>query len=657
MVTSLGMLGLLLVSLLAAIGIGRPIWRSLRLPVDAGSDLLWSIALGIMVLGLALPAAAAFGLVAVPGVIVVTIVAALWGAADLIHVMLGWLGRDAHARQAESCEPVPRLAVWLDFPERQLRKRERRKHLLAWSPVVVLALLALVRSMVPPTGTDLHAYDAAHRSLIEQRLVAADDGCAWMVQGWCIWCLALGGAALVRLFFWAVMVLGGAAAYMLAEPIGGRRVAAIAAGLTLLTPGLALQSAGPSAIAPAALLTSLAAVACWRAIVALESDRWFLVAGAMVGGVIALGQPAAVLFLMAAAAGWSVPHWKEAMRRPWLRRGWACSTAVAICIGGVSIAAPHVERGPVVSPSRLCRLDATDQSDLSGRSAPGLPLSARRTVGQASCGARTGLSASNAGKLLFGHPLARALAHQVHLVGALLIAGIPGLWAARRLRNLGPILAGLAVATVVYVPLAGDIKIVLALMPAAAVAVAWSAAEMEGWPAWPRRLAFAAVALAGLAALAIPMRHAAGALPTALGWVDRESYLVGMEPSFPAAEAANRLLPPEAKLLSQAPHALYLKVRSTPEREILDTELFRKCIDAPERVAKTLAAAGFSHVLLMQPEADGAAALCPNVMAQLIEAQIQSQPDAATVFTQYRHKSLEGNIVRVRLIALNAAAP
>jgi hypothetical protein len=208
---------------LAAFGTGRPLVRAVRLAErDRLAKNLWSVVLGWVVLGLLWAGMGLAGLLYAPWIGTITLLACLWGAAELM------LARQAAAVPiaAESAgDPPP---VWL------------RRGMLGVGLAVSLA--ALVSALAPPTaGATLGCQLELSKTFLSEHALVylpyqEHSRLPLLVEMWYLWGLALDGGVCAQLIHWEMAVLLALAAVVLATPVVGRGWAQIVGSLVLLTP-------------------------------------------------------------------------------------------------------------------------------------------------------------------------------------------------------------------------------------------------------------------------------------------------------------------------------------------------------------------------------------------------------------------------------------
>jgi 4-amino-4-deoxy-L-arabinose transferase-like glycosyltransferase len=612
---------------LAAYALGRPLLRGLGLD---GEDRLtrgvWSIVFGLIVAGLVL---CVLGLT---GVLYRSLVGVLSLSAAFMGMGLLAANRQQSAELAVGCETFGDGAsppVWL----------RRGLGLLA----AAVTVAALVAALAPPTAGDAHCYhlELPKRFLAEHRIAydPYNDNSTFplLVEMWYLWALALDGGVAAQLVHWELGVLCALACVLLASPVLGRPWAWVAGMLVLLTPGINNQMSAPLNDVALAMLCTLLLAAWWRAAVCDESPRWFLAAGIAAGG--ALGTKYTALVFGAAM----LPAWLWTMRPPARRvalvRGTAALAVVALSVGGVWYVRAAWYRGNPVFPFLVEVFNAAQvrQSPVVGT----LP-EAKAPLGQTPAGwATSAWQATMRPERLGGRS---------HQLGPLFLAVLPGLLFARRLRGLGILLCVAVAYWTLWYLSRQNLRFLFPLVPVLAIAVAWVLAEIGRMPLRPRRvtLALTGCTLIGLAAVAV--QRCRDKLPVALGWESRREWLLRSEPSYAAAEAANRCLPPGAKILSQDYRTFYFDHPVIRENTYRRATRYDRQIRAGE-LSPQLRQRGFSHVLLTETVA-GSGIQFDATLSRLVQEQAQGKPQAIHVLADYHFRDGDGTLRRYRLAAL-----
>ncbi len=122
----------------------------------------------------------------------------------------------------------------------------------------------------------------------------------------------------------------------------------------------------------------------------------------------------------------------------------------------------------------------------------------------------------------------------------LLLAAVPGLLFARRLRGLGTLLAVAGGYGVLWYLLRQNVRFLLPIVPLLAVAVVWVWIEMRRLPRLPRWIAAATFGVIVAATALVPLVRSRNQLAVAIGWESRRVYLLEHEPTYRAAAVANQ---------------------------------------------------------------------------------------------------------------------
>src|SRR5262249_38863643 len=197
---------------------------------DALSIGVWSMALGLLVGGMALTLFGLIGVLYAPVIAVVTLAAGLWGLAELAQAHL--------ARQDRVLfEPIGTLEI----NRRQREPGEPTGWLIAWVSALAgcVLLCSLVSALAPPTACDAMCYhlELPKRFLEQHTLVYLpdSDNCTYplLVEMWYLWALALNDGTAAQLVHWGLGIVLSLATVLFAEPLLGRRSPWLA-GLTML---------------------------------------------------------------------------------------------------------------------------------------------------------------------------------------------------------------------------------------------------------------------------------------------------------------------------------------------------------------------------------------------------------------------------------------
>ncbi len=430
---------------------------------------------------------------------------------------------------------------------------------------------------------------------------------------WDAWALALNGPVAVQLLHAALVALLSLAAVVLATPIVGRPWAWLVVPVVLLVPA-AEQPGGPSDAILLSVGATLALTAWWRGTIEGRSGAW-LVAGAVMAAVALDARPFAAAYFaaMAVSVTWAWLH------QPHRRRILTIGTASLL----VAVAAMGVPRYAGLL-AEAAGWNAGDFNGCSGEIAPG-----ERQLSFAMTPDR--------------HAAAYGL-------GAMLPAAVPGVLIARRLRGLGVLFAVACVYAAIWYGAESDPQLLLAVVPAVAVAAVWVWMEMRRMAPGPRRLA--AGAFAGLIALAAgtTLYEVRDRVAVAMGWESREEYLSRCEPTWQAAEISNRVFPASARLLSDTPRLFYFNCRSA----CADGYRPRPCEGAHPAGRNPWALefeeGEFTHVLLVD---DVEAGPCAGSLSQYVDAVGAGGTGSDLVkLLEYETAPAGGRVQRFRLMAL-----
>jgi len=141
-------------------------------------------------------------------------------------------------------------------------------------------------------------------------------------------------------------------------------------------------------------------------------------------------------------------------------------------------------------------------------------------------------------------------------------------------------------------------------------------------------------------------------LPAACGWESREDYLRRHEPTWPAAEIANRILGPSSHLLSQDFRAYYFQCRVTRENAYRRRTRYDLEVHKPNELCRTLRRAGFTHLLLTE-NVGGQGIQFDSTLSRLADAQWASDArDSLLKLAEYQFRDSDGALRRYRLVML-----
>ena len=641
----------------AALGVGRPIYCGLSLGEDDRlSRTVWSIALGLVAIGMVLTALGLLGLLYVPLIGVLTLITATRAMVELLSISRSSWTRfappaiDEGQWSNDDDSPWPPPARWLS------------RAMLAAAGVACIA--SLIAALAPPIAGDALCYHlelpktflADHR--LEYLPFHENSTFPLLTEMWYLWALALDGGTCAQLVHWGLGVLLALATVVLATPILGRPWAWAAGAMVVLTPGVNNQMTAPLNDVALAATATLALAAWWRAVVNDEGPRWFLVAGLMAGA--ALGTKYLALVLAAAlAAVWTWILVRQPARRTYLLQGAAVMLVLAVSVGGLWYVRAAWHRGNPVYPffseilprsaveSRGDRVLTDDAATATETETPDRPATLRAN--------KTPLGRSLRG-LVFApweltmHP--DRLGGRAHQLGLLLPIVLPGLLLSRRLRGLGVLLGVASGYFVLWYLLRQNVRFLFPVVPPLAVAAAWVWIELRRMPDRPRRVAVGVFAAVIAAMAVLPCHRARDAMAVASGLESREDYLIRHEPTYPAAAVVSQLLPPESHLLSQDSHAFYFNCRVTRENTYRRATHYDCAVTDPALLSDQLRSGGFTHLLLVNAIAGQGIDYDPT-LERLVDAQLAGRnAEGLCTLTEYRFQDGEGAVRHYRLIAL-----
>lgn len=663
----------LVLIVLAADALGRPLARAWpitsprsSLNPPAWTLLAWRICLGLVAAGCLLTVLAFVGLLHVWLIQILTAFGAAIGAA-------GWLAGSVYLgapwdRQGSVAGSTLPLVIGRPLPGSESSPWLQRALAALFAAA---ALGSLVVALAPPVDGDALCY---HLALPKYYLEAGGfrhlpyhDNSTFplLIEMLFAWGLALDGGVTAQLIHWLFgLLLAGATCLLaldvFASPSGagqGNRDAEgwamVAAAVAVLTPAVTNQMTAALNDLALAVFTTFALVA-WRQATwpdgqvseaGTQSEAgWsacFVAAGIMAGAALAT-KYLALLFGAAMGVLWLAQLvWHRAGRKK-LIAGAAVVAVVAAGVAGPWYARAAALRGNPVYPffgavfgTSGPKTDRPDKRPLQSKPADIAVASWRMTMQPEAFGGR-------------GNQL-----------GVLFLAAVPGVLLVRRLPRLWPLLGVAAVYVMLWYTMRQNLRFLVPVVPllAVAVAAAWQAASrFGGLPGW-------LISMAALAALAFntaqAVGRARGEVAVALGLESREDYLARHEPTYPAAAFAASQLPPDARILSQDYRQFHFPCEVTQE------SVFRRETDYPDALsdgtdlADQLAAAGFTHLLLM--DVRGSKIRHSTKLSRLVEAATKSAADEEAAaqdepplrtLLEYEHREPGGERRRYRLVEI-----
>lgn len=618
MLASLSSLLALLVMVLAAYGLGRPVVRRLRYDnADPLAGTAWSVGLGMTLAGMALMVLGLAGLLYRPLIGVLTFAAAFWA---LYEVRLAWQTRGASASDCFGrCPPV-----WLT----------RGLAVLA----ALAALGSLIAALAPATDGDALCYhlELPKLFLYDHALtfVAFNDNATFplLAEMWYLWALCLDGPIAAQLIHWALGLLLAAAAVLVAEVVLGRSWAWLAGMLLLLVPGISNQMTAALNDAALAAFTTLALAAWMRARDEEHGQTGMMLAGIFLGAALSI-KYTAVLFAAALGAGWLYLLLRHAGQRRKHLQSMAVMLVLTAAVAGPWYVRAAWHRGNPVYPFFSKQLGQAGPDALHKRKTP------------------LGWDVTSVASLPWCLTMhAERFGGRGNQLGPIFLLILPGLLVVRRLQGLGLLLALAAVYTLLWYAIRQNVRFLYPIAPLLAPAVIWFWMELRRLPRMPRLAAgcvFAGVALVGtLAALNRARPH----LSVVLGWQDREAYLMEHEPSYTAAVVANRLLRDGDRILSQDHRTFYFDVPVTRENIFRRATLYDQHLEHPAQLADALKQQGFTHLVLA--EATGSGVRYNNRLSDLVAAARAVDPADWQDLVDYEFLDADGALRRYRLVEL-----
>lgn len=541
---------------LAAFGVGRVALRTLRRDEDDPLEIaVWSLALGLVVVGSFLMVLGLAGLLDRTFIGVFTMAASFWGIGELLRAHAGLSQRfvrwPTHDKDDDRAAGPWNVSMGTIFG--------------VWILAAVVVGCRFLAALAPPTdAAALHEHLEIPKTwLLEKSLVYlpsnGDTRLAPAGAMWRVWALALDGGVAAQLVDWALGLLLALATVVLARPIVGRQAAWMSGATVLLVPAIAHDMALARDGLAAAVLATLSLAAWRRATFDDDSRGWFIVAGVLLAGL--LDGSAACLSLFASVALVSVyVLWRSPVHRDRMLGGFAMMTA-ATAVVAAPVLVRAIECGLRAGPEFTA---VVDQSIVDER---------------------------------------------VRDFGFIFLVAAPGLLIARRLCGLGLLLAltGGYVLFAVVLARTNFLSSLLPIVSVLAVALAWTWCEWRRLPRVACVMAHASLLVVLVAGAAAAVLDARDKWHVALGKETRTDYLLKHEPTYNAAMLLNQLAPKSARLLSEDPRSFYFNCRVTQASDLRwnsDGNLSERAL-APDDLT-SMRAAGFTHALLVTSSHDSA---------------------------------------------------
>ncbi|MGH7192944.1 MAG: hypothetical protein ACREJM_05330, partial [Candidatus Saccharimonadales bacterium] len=396
-----------------------------------------------------------------------------------------------------------------------------------------------------------------------------------------------------------------------------------------------------------AAFTTLALAAWWRAAIDQEHPRWYVLAGLLAGGALAI-KYLALLYLCAAAIATLIAVARRGCWRSLIAGGASAAVIAATICGPWYLRSAWLTGNPVypffidvISRARPPSLFSEHAAD---RTLFRIPHSAPRI----SSAPHSALTFALTPWQLTMHP--ERFGGRGHQLGILFLATLPGLLFCRRLRGLRTLLLTCLLYFVAWHLLRPNVRFLLPIVPPLCIAVAWVWMEWRLLPATPRRCLGCLTAIVLLTGAAIAPLRARDRWPVALGIETREAYLSRCEPSYQAAAWANALLTPDACILSQEQRAFYFNTRVARENVYRRRTRYDRRLASPDLLSPTLRAEGFTHLLLAEG-LDGTVHY-NSTLSRLADQAFAMGRDTLECLAEYESEDSEGAVRRYRLIAL-----
>jgi len=239
-----------------------------------------------------------------------------------------------------------------------------------------------------------------------------------------------------------------------------------------------------------------------------------------------------------------------------------------------------------------------------------------------------------------------------HQLGVLLLAALPGLVTARRLRGLGTLLSVGLVYWVLWCLLRQNVRFLLPIVPLGVVGAVWCWIEMQRYPWAPRVAAGLTLALILAASSGLALARCQGRAAVALGFRSRAAYLEENEPTWPAAAAMNCTLAPGDHLLSEDIRAYYFNCRVTRDIVYRRRVPYDRQLTEPAELSRSLRKAGFTHLLLVE-NLNGRGIVFDSTLSRLADAQWKT-PAGQSLMKEadYRFQDSDGALRHYRLVRL-----
>ncbi len=591
------------------------------------------------------------GLLYAPLIGVLTLTAAFYGLGEIVFGNGGISAADGTAVKETALAISGESAHGPGLPPPWVR---RGVLLLA----AAAAVASLTSALAPPIAGDALCYhlELPKTFLAEHRMnfLPFNDSSTFpmLAEMWYLWGLALDGGVAAQLIHWEMGISLALAAVLLASPILGRPWAWVVGAVVLLTPGINNQMTAPLNDVALATLTTLALVAWWQPVINDENRRWFLLAGLAAGG--ALGTKYVALLLAAVVgAVWLWTLWRQPGRRQFLLQGAAVVCVVAVSVGGLWYLRAAWYRGNPIFPflaesfDRL-RADRTVPPAIRRTPPPTAELAGPPLANKAPLG-RGPIHLALSPWLVTMQP--EHFGGRAHQLGLVLLAAVPGVFWTRRLRGLGTLLVLAGGYWVLWYLMRQNERFLYPIVPLLSVAAVWVWRELDCLPWLPRRIAVTAFAGMLVLVAAVPVLRCWGQWKVSLGLEPRASYLAEHEPTYRATEAANQLLPADARILSQDYRGFYFHQHVVRENVYRRFTQYDRQIQRPGDLNRTLRQAGFT-LLLLAEALDGAGIQYDSTLARLTAAQAAADPASLVTLADYRFRDSDGSARRYRLILL-----
>lgn len=616
-----------IVMALATIGLGAICGRVLKLRATGGERIIWEAAIGYVAATLMLGIAGVFGALDRGAIIGLTLTAATAGVVRIAYCI----------RQRRSAQFFGNDAPTHDALDRRNPPVWARRFISAAALVAIGA--SFVSSLAPPTAGDALCYhlELPKRFLQEGRIDFRidDENITYplVAEMGFLWALAFDAPAVAATTQWAMGILLGCAAYLLALPYCGAAWSRMAACLVVLTPGVNNQMTAPLNDLALAAYCALS-LAAWDAARERMSRYDFLLIGILLGGAAGVKYNA-LIFGASLVCATAIMALNDASRRAPIYRGVCLTAVVALLIGGLWYGRAAWYRGDPFYPFLSEHPSANAPSGFSESKAP---------LGRGPLAVVSAPWAMTMSPERFGG--------RAHQPGPLFLMFVPAAILLGTARSVG----GITVVTSVYfvgcVLLRQNVRFLLPVIPAFALLIVLGWREMVKWPSLPRTFVWGVAAAVLLFEIAIPTARTRHTIAAVVGPESTETYLRRSEPTYEAAAWINQNLPRESQILSQEHRAFYIVPSITRENLFRRRTNYDHAVQNTSELGRALRLAGFTHLLTAEGRGSQGPAYDATLSLLVDAAVAQAAPSAPILMNQWQHRGDDGVERRYRLFAL-----